>query len=106
MKADLLLGVLGVLGTGNILLFVQFLIDRRDKKKEKDEVKNNPINIAVRALCEDRLGVLLREWLHADVRLADDWRIIESLYEGYKALEGNGEIKKLFKEAEELKTTE
>ena len=109
MSSDLLLGVLGVLGTGNILLFAQFLIERHDKKEEKtkkEDMKNNPIGMAVRALCEDRLGILLRDWLHDDVRLADDWRIIESLYEGYKALEGNGEIKKLFKEAEDLKTTE
>lgn len=68
--------------------------------------KDSPEQIALRALCEDRLGVLLRDWLHEDVRLADDWRIIENLYEGYTALEGNGEIRKLYQEASEIKTTE
>lgn len=68
--------------------------------------KESPEQIAIRALCEDRLGILLRKWLHSDVRLADDWRIIENLYTGYTALEGNGEIRKLYLEASDLKTTE
>ena len=72
----------------------------------KQVKKDSPEQIALRALCEDRLGVLLRGWLHEDVRLADDWRIIENLYEGYTALEGNGEIRKLYQEASEIKTTE
>lgn len=92
--------LLGVLGAGNLFMFIQFLIERHDRKAK------SPEKIALRALCEDRLGVLLRRWLHSDVRLADDWRIIENLYDGYKALEGNGEIKKLFLEASDLKTTE
>lgn len=92
--------LLGVLGAGNLFLFVQFLIERHDRKAK------SPEKIALRALCEDRLGILLRDWLHADVRLADDWRIIEALFDGYKALEGNGEIKKLYLEASDLKTTE
>ena len=92
--------VIAVLGSNALIEFIKFLIERHDKKKE------SPEQIALRALCEDRLGVLLRGWLHDDVRLADDWRIIENLYEGYRALDGNGEIKKLFLEASDLKTTE
>jgi hypothetical protein len=76
----------------------------------KDWIKSmkneSPEQIALRALCEDRLGVLLRGWLHDDVRLADDWCIIENLYKGYEALDGNGEIAVLYKEASEIKTTE
>jgi len=76
------------------------------KELIKSLKKESPEQIAIRALCEDRLGVLLRDWLHSDERLADDWRIIENLYTGYRALEGNGEIKKLYLEASDLKTTE
>lgn len=92
--------MIAVLGANALFSFIQFLITRHDEKKE------SPERIMLRALGEDRLGILLRDWLHSDVRLADDWRIIENLYEGYKALKGNGEIKKLYEEAEELKTTE
>ena len=90
--------VVAVLGSNALIEFIKWLVERHDN--------STPERLALRALCEDRLGILLRAWLHADVRLADDWRIIENLYEGYKALEGNGEIKKLYEEASDLKTTE
>lgn len=92
--------LIAILGGGNILLFVKFLIERYDQKKD------SPERMTLRALAEDRLDVLLHDWLHNDVRLADDWRIIENMYEGYSALGGNGEIKKLYTEAGELRTTE
>lgn len=87
-----------VLGSNVVAELVKELI--------KTMKKESPEQIAIRALCEDRLGILLRDWLHSDERLADDWRIIENLYTGYRALEGNGEIKKLYLEASDLKTTE
>ena len=92
--------VVAVLGSNALIEFVKYLIERYDKKKD------SPTKIALRALCEDRLGILLRDWLHDDIRLADDWRIIENLYSGYTALDGNGEIKKLYLEASDLKTTD
>lgn len=109
MNADLLLGVLGVLGTGNILMFVQFLITRRDTKEKElkeEESKNSPVNLAVRALCEDRLATLLKDWLHKDVRTVTEWKTITALYKGYKALDGNDGIDKLYQDASELATTE
>ena len=92
--------IIAVLGSNALVEFIKFLITRHDAKKE------SPERIMLRALGEDRLGVMLRDWLHTDERLADDWRIIESLYAGYRALEGNGEIKKLYEEASELHITE
>jgi hypothetical protein len=68
--------------------------------------KESPEQIALRALCERELDQMLHAWLHSDVRTADDWRIIDNLYTGYRGLEGNGEIKKLYEEASDLKTTE
>lgn len=91
--------VLAIVLGSNLVLEITREIIKRVKR-------DSPEQIALRALCEDRLGVLLRDWLHEDVRLADDWRIIENLYEGYTALEGNGEIRKLYQEASEIKTTE
>lgn len=90
--------IIAVLGSNVIVELIRIIAEKVGKE--------TPEKIAIRALCEDRLGVLLRDWLHSDVRLADDWRIIENLYTGYRALDGNGEIKKLFSEASELKTTE
>lgn len=90
--------IIAVLGSNVLVEIIRIIAERTGKE--------TPERLALRALCEDRLGILLRNWLHNDVRLADDWRIIENLYNGYKALEGNGEIKKLYEEASDLKTTE
>lgn len=92
--------VIAVLGADALFKFIEWLIERKDKKNE------SPERMMLRALGEEKLGALLRGWLHSDVRLADDWRIIENLYTGYKALGGNGEIKKLYEEAREIHTTE
>lgn len=89
-----------VLGSNALFEFIKWVFERIDEKKD------SPERIALRALCEDRLGVLLRDWLHSDVRLADDWCVIDNLYAGYTACEGNGEIAVLYKEASEIKTTE
>lgn len=92
--------VIVVLGSNALFEFVKWLVERHDKKKE------SPERLMLRALGEEKLGKLLRKWLHSDVRLADDWRIIEALYNGYKALGGNGEITKLYEEAKQVPTTE
>lgn len=101
MTANLMFQLVAiVLGSNALFEFIRWAVERNDKKHDKPE------QITLRALAEDRLGIKLREWLHADERLADDWRIIDNLYEGYTALGGNGEIKKLYEEAAELHTTE
>ena len=90
--------IVAVLGSNSLIEFIKWLIKRHDN--------DTPERIMLRALGEEKLGKMLRRWLHADERLADDWRIIENLYQGYTALGGNGEIKKLYLEASDLKTTE
>lgn len=92
--------IIAVLGADALFKFIEWLVERRDKKQE------SPERMMLRALGEEKLGVLLRDWLHSDIRLADDWRIIENLYTGYKALGGNGEIRKLYEEAKDIPTTE
>ena len=92
--------VIAILGSNALVEFVKWAIDRRDSKKQ------SPERLMLKALGEEKLGKKLRHWLHSDVRTADDWRIIEALYEGYKALGGNGEIKKLYEEAKQIPTTE
>ena len=91
---------LGILASNGLFTFIQFLISRHDAKKE------TPERIMLKALGADRLGVLLRDWMHSDIRLASEWKTIEDLYDGYIALGGNSEIKKLYKEAQEIPTTE
>lgn len=92
--------LIAVLGGGNLLLFIKFLIERHDAKKV------SPERLMLKALGADRLGVLLRSWMHSDIRLASEWKIIEDLYQGYVALGGNSEIKKLYQDAKDIPATE
>ena len=92
--------ILGMLASNGLFAFITFLISRHDQKKE------TPERIMLKALGADRLGVLLRDWMHSDIRLASDWKTIEDLYNGYIALGGNSAIKKLYEEAQDIPTTE
>jgi hypothetical protein len=92
--------ILGMLASNGLFAFITFLISRHDQKKE------TPERIMLKALGADRLGVLLRDWMHSDIRLASEWKTIEDLYDGYIALGGNSEIKKLYQEAQDIPTTE
>lgn len=92
--------ILGVIGAEALFKFIEFLIERYDKKHE------SPERLMLRALGSDRLGVLLRDWKHSDERDAAEWEIIENLYKGYRLLGGNGEIKKLYEECKSIPTTE
>lgn len=100
MQTTIIAIVIAILGSNALWEFIRWIVERRDNKQESPERK------MLRALGEEKLGKLLRKWLHSDDRLADDWRIIEALYDGYKALGGNGEIKKLYEEAKQVPTTE
>lgn len=91
---------IAIIGAEALFKFIEYLIDRHDKKKD------SPERLMLKALGADRLGVLLRDWMHSDIRLASDWKIIDDLYTGYVALGGNSEIKKLYQEAKEVPTTE
>lgn len=92
--------LIAVLGGGNILLFIKFLIERHDAKKV------SPERLMLKALGGDRLYILLRDWKHADERPASEWETIDTLYAGYKALGGNGEITKLYNECKDIETTD
>jgi preprotein translocase subunit YajC len=92
--------VLAILASNALFAFIQFLIQRHDQKKQ------SPERMMLKALGEDRLAVLLKDWLHADVRTATEWKTITALYKGYKALGGNDGIDKLYAEAKEIPTTE
>lgn len=97
MNATLVIQLVGIVFGSNIVLeLLKRFLDRKD----------TPERIMLRALGEEKLNRKLRKWLHSDVRPVSEWRVIEALYKGYTALGGNGEIKKLYEEASQLKTTE
>ena len=88
--------VVAVLGSNALIEFIKWIFERKDSPERK----------MLRALGSDRLYILLCDWKHADERLASEWETIDNLYDGYKALKGNGEITKLYDECKILQTTD
>ena len=88
--------VVAVLGSNALIEFIKWIFERKDSPERK----------MLRALGSDRLYILLCEWKHADERPASEWETIDNLYDGYKALKGNGEITKLYDECKVLQTTD
>ena len=88
--------VVAVLGSNALIEFIKWIFERKDSPERK----------MLRALGSDRLYILLCEWKHADERPASEWETIDNLYDGYKALKGNGEITKLYDECKILQTTD
>lgn len=91
---------IAILGADALFKFIEWLIERHDRKKM------SPERMMLKALGADRLYVLLCDWKHADDRLASEWETIDNLYTGYKALGGNGEITKLYNECKDIETTD
>lgn len=92
--------VVALLCSNALVELIKWAFERSDKKK------TSPERMMLRALGSDRLYILLCDWKHADERPASEWETIENLYAGYKALDGNGEIKKLYEECAEIETTD
>ena len=93
---------IAILGADALFKFVEWIIDRRDKKKV------SPEKLALLALCSERCESLLHKWLKADAedRSVAKWATIKNLYLAYRGLGGNGEIEELFNLASETKPTE
>lgn len=89
-----------MLGSNSLFAFIIFLVKRHDEKKE------SPEKLMLRALGSDRLYEKLTAWKHSDERLAEEWGTIDDLYKGYRALGGNGEIRKLYEECSTIPTTD
>lgn len=92
--------IIAVLGADALFRFIEWLIERNDKKKD------SPERLMLRALGSDRLEDKLKKWKHSDERTADEWANIELLYQGYIALGGNGSIRKMYDECKDIETTE
>ncbi|NLC25591.1 MAG: hypothetical protein GX777_03080 [Fastidiosipila sp.] len=92
--------IVAIISANAVFGFIQFLIIRYDQKKQ------SPEKMMLKALGAYRLKIMLRRWKCAEVRTAAEWELLEMLYHGYIALGGNGEIKKLYDECAQVKTTE
>ena len=95
--------IVAVLGAEGLFRFIEYLITRHDQKKKK---RFTPEQKAIRNILARDLYIDLREWLHSDVRTAEEWEIIHNNFASYEELGGNGKIHKLYEECKEIPTTE
>jgi len=101
MNWELIISVFAiVMGANGAFDLLKFLITRSDTKK------TSPERLCLKALCADRLYILLCDWKHNQGGMASEWETIDDLYDGYKALKGNGEISKLYEECAKLSSTD
>ena len=84
--------IIAVISANALFGFLQFLIIRGDQRKK------SPERDILLGLAGYRLKVLLIKWKNGSARQATNWELIDNLYNGYKELGGNGEIKKLYDE--------
>lgn len=101
--------ILGVIASGGLWTFVQFLIGRNDDKKKAMDDLINAIaqlqtsvdenncdmklqNEALMAMAQDRILFLAREYLKQGWIYDKDLSNLRRMADAYKALQGNGDV--------------
>lgn len=101
--------ILGVVASGGLWTFIQYLISRNDdKKKAMDDLikaiaqlqtsvdeNNNDMklqNEALMAMAQDRILFLAREYLKQGWIYDKDLSNLRRMADAYKALQGNGDV--------------
>lgn len=103
---------IAVLGADALFHFIEWLIDRRDRKKKSPEVeaiktKIDDIEGALKSILAENLNKSLNEWIHSDVRSHITWDIIADQYVYYHdKFKGNHGIEQLFEVAKDVPPTE
>ena len=96
MNWELIIAAFGIVLGSNVTLEIIKWLFKRD----------NPERLMLKALGGDALYKWLCDWKHEGGSTAAEWETIESLYTGYKALGGNGEISKLYDECAKIQSTD
>lgn len=96
MNWEVILTVFGIVLGSNVTVEIFKYIIKRE----------TPERLMLKALGGDALYKWLCEWKHEKGGTAAEWETIDNLYTGYKALDGNGEITKLYEECKAFQTTD
>lgn len=96
MNWELIIAAFGIVLGSNVTVEVVKYIFKRE----------TPERLMLKALGGDALYKWLCDWKHNEGGTAAEWETIDSLYKGYKALDGNGEITKLYEECTKFSSTD
>lgn len=87
--------VLGILGGGNIILFIKFLIERHDRKQERAE-DNEKENLKSRLLILEKDGLRTQLLLLILLRPNEQTEILRLAEHYFKDLKGNWYMTSIF----------
>lgn len=87
--------VLGILGGGNVILFIKFLIERHDRKQERTE-DNEKENLKSRLLILEKDGLRTQLLLLILLRPNEQTEILRLAEHYFKDLKGNWYMTSIF----------
>ena len=87
--------LLGILGGGNLILFIKFLIERRDRKKERAEDKDDE-GIKKRLLVLEKDGLRTQLLLLILLKQTEQTEILRISEHYFKNLKGNWYMTSIF----------
>jgi hypothetical protein len=87
--------LLGLLGGGNLILFIKFLIERHDRKKERAEDQNSE-GLKKRLLILERDGLRTQLLLLILLRPTEQTEILRLAEHYFKDLKGNWYMTSIF----------
>ena len=87
--------LLGILGGGNLILFIKFLIERHDRKKERAEDKDNE-GIKKRLLVLEKDGLRTQLLLLILLKPTEQSEILRIAEHYFKNLKGNWYMTSIF----------
>lgn len=87
--------LLGILGGGNLILFIKFLIERYDRKKDKEEAKEKE-NVNSKLLVLEKDGLRTQLLLLILIRPDEQTEILRIAEHYFKVLKGDWYMTSIF----------
>jgi len=87
--------LLGILGGGNLILFIKFLIERHDRKKDKEEAKEKE-NVNSKLLVLEKDGLRTQLLLLILIRPDEQTEILRIAEHYFKVLKGDWYMTSIF----------
>lgn len=96
--------IIAVIGSNALFTFIQFLINRADKKKEKQSDETKGMRDMILGLGHDKILYLTDKFAERGGITQKERRNLKYLYDPYIRLGGNGDCQIGYETCEKLKT--
>ena len=96
--------IVAIIGSNALFAFIQFLINRHDRKKEKQSNETKGMRDMILGLGHDKLLYLTDKFAERGGITQKERRNLKYLYDPYTRLGGNGDCEIGYKTCEKLQT--